>query len=611
MNTDNLNISKDLVFPIEAVTQKLAFIGRTGSGKSYGAMDLAEEFLERGIQMVALDPVGIWHGLRTSADGKSKGYSIPIFGGEYEDIPILPNSGALIANIIIDKGISAIIDVNFMRKGERKQFVTDFAEQLFIRKKKNKTAIHLFLEEAQSFAPQRVMKGEERMLGAMEDIVKLGRNYGIGCSIITQRPQSVHKDCLNQTEALFAFQINGAHERKAIEEWIVDKGLEKKTVATDLAGLEVGNCFLWSPQWLRTLKKIRFRKRKTFDTSKTPIAGETNIKSRTLAPIDLEKIKSDIESIVIQTKENNPVELKKQIAELHRQLNVQKVNQKTPVNPIDDKKFENLKAELAEYKSKYELCFNRINDIDKKLAGFSKHLSHAKNTLHESGLLFEKAQSLVPDLIGDISGLTVMPASISGKNILPNPHPFFGAHIHHENSQIKATGKNMHVAKSSFNNVPFIKLGKCERAILTALAQRIGTKSSKSYIGVKSGYSSRSGSFSNALSNLRKGNLIIGNGDDIEITRDGWQTLGDYEPLPIGEALHQYWFSELHKAESMILKVLVDGHPQAFSKEELGKATGYAHTSGSFSNALSKLRTLELIEGGGGNISASKSLFEN
>ena len=36
------------------------------------------------------------------------------------------------------------------------------------------------------------IRGQERMLGAMEDIIKLGRNYGIGVSLLSQRPQSVN-----------------------------------------------------------------------------------------------------------------------------------------------------------------------------------------------------------------------------------------------------------------------------------------------------------------------------------------------------------------------------------------------------------------------------------
>lgn len=51
------------------------------------------------------------------------------------------------------------------------------------------------------------------MLGAVEDIVRLGRNYGSGCMLLSQRPQSVNKEVLNQVECLFVGQINEAHAR--------------------------------------------------------------------------------------------------------------------------------------------------------------------------------------------------------------------------------------------------------------------------------------------------------------------------------------------------------------------------------------------------------------
>lgn len=39
----SLTLAPDLKLPIAAVTEKLGFLGRTGSGKSYAAMRLAEE----------------------------------------------------------------------------------------------------------------------------------------------------------------------------------------------------------------------------------------------------------------------------------------------------------------------------------------------------------------------------------------------------------------------------------------------------------------------------------------------------------------------------------------------------------------------------------------
>jgi hypothetical protein len=191
-------------------TQKYGFIGRSGSGKSYAAMRLAELFLDADAQVIALDWVGIWWSLRLAAGGKAPGFKhVYIFGGEHADVPLEPTSGALMADLVVDKHISVVLDVMHFRKAERTRFATAFAEQFFHRKKTARTACHLFIEEAQAYLPQMVRGDEARMVGVFEDIGKVGRNYGIGNSLISQRPQAINKDVLNQIEVLLAFQTNG------------------------------------------------------------------------------------------------------------------------------------------------------------------------------------------------------------------------------------------------------------------------------------------------------------------------------------------------------------------------------------------------------------------
>jgi hypothetical protein len=75
-----LKLADHLKLPeAEAVTQKYGFIGRSGSGKSYGAMRLAELFLAAGAQIIALDWVGIWWSLRLAANGKDVGFPTSTF----------------------------------------------------------------------------------------------------------------------------------------------------------------------------------------------------------------------------------------------------------------------------------------------------------------------------------------------------------------------------------------------------------------------------------------------------------------------------------------------------------------------------------------------------
>src|SRR5437867_6742954 len=97
-----LHLAKNLALPLDAITQKFAFLGRSGAGKTYGAGKFVEELLDAGAQVLILDPVGNWYGLRLAADGKSPGIPIPIFGGDRGDIPLLHTGGALVADLVVD-----------------------------------------------------------------------------------------------------------------------------------------------------------------------------------------------------------------------------------------------------------------------------------------------------------------------------------------------------------------------------------------------------------------------------------------------------------------------------------------------------------------------------
>src|SRR4051812_42011687 len=132
MVTHPIVLADGLALPIEAVAKKFAFMGISGSGKTYGAGRLVEQLLEHGAQTVIVDGVGIWWGLRLAADGKGDGFAnVYIFGGDRDDIPLEPTAGALIADVIVDSRISVVLDVSEFTGAEQRRFVTDFAVQLF------------------------------------------------------------------------------------------------------------------------------------------------------------------------------------------------------------------------------------------------------------------------------------------------------------------------------------------------------------------------------------------------------------------------------------------------------------------------------------------------
>lgn len=271
-----------------AGTQKYGWIARSGGGKSYGAGKLAELLFGAGVPLIVLDPVGNWYGLRLGADGKSPGLEIPVIGGPRGDLPLDLDRAAALAEWLVQHDGSAVIDLSELRKNERKRFVAAFAESLFHAAKSHRRPRMVVIEEAQVFAPQ-MSKGSEQMLGAIEDLVRLGRNYGIGSMLISQRPQSVNKEVLNQVECLFVGQLQGAHERKAIGDWCAGK--QQLMPAAALASLQPGTFFCWSPQWLQWFGKVRILSKSTFDGSSTPDLDDVDLAPGHINKMELEALR--------------------------------------------------------------------------------------------------------------------------------------------------------------------------------------------------------------------------------------------------------------------------------------------------------------------------------
>ncbi len=305
---------KNFHLPLEIATEKTAFIGRTGSGKTYGATKLAELLLDAGVQIIALDPVGVWRGLRIGAS-----FPIYVFGGMSGDFPLESTAGAVIADLIVDRSISAVLDVSqFETDTEKARFAAAFADRFFFRKKAAPSAVHIFVEEAQEFVPQNTQKGEERMLHSWQRIWKLGRNFGIGGSLISQRPQEVNKKALNQSGVLFAFQLTGMHERKAVSEWMAEKGITAGELAAILPKIEVGSPHVWSPNVIES-GIIHIAAKKSSDVSSTPKVG-VSARVPTLSPIDAEKLKADMAATVERAQANDPELLKKEISRLKAEI---------------------------------------------------------------------------------------------------------------------------------------------------------------------------------------------------------------------------------------------------------------------------------------------------
>jgi hypothetical protein len=315
-----LTIADNLEIPLEGVTETFGILAKRGMGKTYCGAVLAEEMLKASQQVIVADPVGVWWGLRNSADGAAPGLPIVVFGGAHGDLPLSAVMGPALAELAVSERLSMVLDLSALSKAEAVRLMTGFCETLYHR---NREPLHLILDEADAFAPQRPLPGHQRLLGAMDDLVRRGRARGIGVTMITQRPAVLNKDVLTQIEVLIALRMTAPQDQAAIDTWVRSHGTpeQREELMRSLPSLPIGDAWLWSPGWLDRFVRIHVRQRETFDSSATPKVGERIVApTASTAVVDLERIRIALEGAISEAQSEDSQVLRGQIADLQQQL---------------------------------------------------------------------------------------------------------------------------------------------------------------------------------------------------------------------------------------------------------------------------------------------------
>jgi hypothetical protein len=559
--THKLHIGDGLSLPTDAVTQTFAILAKRGVGKSYTASVMAEEMLKAGHTIIALDPTGAWWGLRSL-------YPVVIFGGEHADVPLEESAGEVVARSIVENRFPAVLDLSAFRKGQMIRFMVAFAETLY---RLNREAVHLFVDEADAFAPQARNYGgdENRMLGAMEDIVRRGRKRGIGCTLITQRPAVLNKNVLTQCEVLVALRLVHPKDIDAIEEWVnvhADPDTAREMIDS-LPSLGVGEAWFWSPGWGDLFQRVKVRHRETFDSGATPKAGEAPKRPKHLAEIDLAALGEQIKATVERAKADDPKELKRQLAEARKQLAAK------PTAP-------------AEKPARVEVPVLKDGQ-----------LARAERLVEKMMALMNEAREVYAPLAQAIAKAGNPPA-------LPKPLPPRPA-AHSAPAPRAAATPRVPVADGD------VKLGKAEFNVLRAL---YWTKDDRSTDFAKvcffAGYSPAASTVGVAMSRLRKVGWV--EPGSYRMTPAGLDNVpADVGPKPRGSELREWMRPKVGPAENRILDVLLADPGRSFTHDELADATGYSRDASTVGVALSKLRKFEAIEGTSrGGITAAPVLFE-
>lgn len=545
--TDGLRLGDGLVLPTRFATEGVVAVGMRGSGKSNTLVRWAEILYAAGIPFVAIDPKGDWGGIRSSADGTKPGLAVPVFGGLEESFPLTEQVGAAIADLLVDHNMSAVLDVSRLSIAARARFLTDFCNRLMDRHQLEPHVRCVILEEAHRYIPQQVSRETAKVKEAAAAILLEGRAFGLGCWAATQRPARLHKDVLEEVGTAVLHRIGAAatNDLRTISGWVKHEELSDEIVPS-LTRLESGEAWVLAPSTLGIATRVKIDRRTTWDSASTPLVGAESRPTLTLADIDAGAIKEALAETIERAKADDPKELRRRIAQLERDLADARAAVPEPL--VEEIEVPVLPAEtIAELREALTPVLDKISEISRCVAEFS--LAPAPAT----------------------AARPTSPATPPR----PSPPPVVAR---------PTVGSDM-------------RLGKAERSILTVLAQHPEGRT-KTQLTTLAGYT-YSGGFRNALATLRSaGYLVGGNNQTMFATVDGIDALGDWEPLPTGPDLLRYWLGEksLGKAERAVLSTLVARYPDQIPGPELAGVCGYEF-SGGFRNALSRLRTLELIVG--------------
>jgi hypothetical protein len=614
-----LRLAKDLSLPLDAVSRTFGILAVRGAGKSNTAAVMAEEMFKAQLPFCVIDPVGSWFGLRSSSDGSAAGLSIPIFGGKHGDVPLERGAGELIADLIVEKRLTCVLDLSrFDSESDKKAFLLAFARRLY---QKNENPLHLFLEEADDYIPQSPMGDEKQLLRAWENIVRRGRARGIGMTLITQRSAAVAKMVLTQVETLFAMRTTGPQDIAAIEAWVKYHQVGKDVLST-LASLEDGEAWVWSPHYLKTMSRHQIRRRETFDSGATPknVRAKDTRPPATLADIDLTALQERMAATIEKAKADDPRELRKQIADLKKQV-AQAVAQPNPTTAPERQPKPVLTDADRALLEKLALRFDALS-VAKRGADFLVGLK----AFHAS--LDEYAQRLINVLATEDAKFLAALESKGFQKILnklsalsPQPlapsTPFAGrradaparAHASSRRPLSTSTAAVSHDVRRAGVPPASGDLPKMHRAMLIALAQHQDGLT-KQQILVHTTYAS-SGPVSKAFADLARESYVELDGNRLRITDAGLAALGSFDPLPVGDELRAWLLNgdKLSTMEKALLTRICDAYPNAIRKGEILDQAGYA-SSGPVSAAFAKLVAYNYaVPHGKSTLKAAEELF--
>lgn len=589
------------------IASRMLVQANSGGGKSRAIRQLLEETHGR-VQHLVIDPEGEFPTLRERFD-----YVLAAKTGG--DAIAHPKYAKRLCHHLVELGVSAVLDLYDLTLDERREFVRHFLTELMALPRSLWHPIIVVIDEMHVFAPEA---GQSQAAEAVTALATQGRKRGFCLVGATQRISKLHKD-------VAAELLNKMIGRTGLDIDVKRAGDELGMHKDERAGLKTlapGEFFVYGPA---IANEVQIVKTGAVTTSH-PEAGKVG----SAPPPPSAKIRAMLAQLADLPKEAEEEartldDFKRQVATLRTQLTkAQKSGTivEKPVTVIDQRAIERAVAAAAraqagtikQLRDALDVAMKFIINISTKnfdVAGVDKaeleravqsamakatelvdrKLSARTKEMDELRLAAQRvAEKLKRVLSADAEDVVIDVAVTRNEPFSVSPSP---TRRNGDGVTQRATSRAI---PSSNGNGNGADLPKGKQKIINALAEleAIGVESpGRAQLGMFAGYNLTGGTGGQHIADLNSVGLIdLPDKGVVRLTDEGRAAAEAIDPPSSLDELHERMLGKLPEGQRKILKHLIEVHPDAISRAELGEAVGYNLTGGTGGQHVADLVTL-------------------
>lgn len=561
-----------------------------GGGKSFLLRNMNETFSGH-VQQIIIDLEGEFLSLREK-------FPFALLSVEGGDIPLNVKHAGTYAKKFMESQMSVIIDLSDLVPGDREIFVRDFLHALMNLPKNLYHPLLLYIDEVAKFCPQ---DEDALSTNAVIDVAARGRKRDIGVILATQRISNVHKSLTSEMgNKMIGRTFQDIDQVRAGKQlgW-------KPSQSTALRSLKPGEFYCFGPALQDEIIKF-----------KVPpvVTNHKKMSSRTMAPPTPKEIQEIITSLGDLPEEaENDLKTIYGLQEEVKRLNHLIVHSgKSPISALEtvnrikeplQKEIERLKGDLF-YSEETNVRQEKILDLHRD---FVKVITHAADAFHTLGIVpfIVKGD---PDKKGwlqvgeklSFPGIDVAyPYTMGPEGKIEKNGDIIEMPLDQSEKKEKPWTELVVTGTEDLTNREGTRIeppiGKMGKTMLSFLFM-FDAGFTDYQLATGCDYTPSSGSFKDALRQLKRLGYVLGDKDDLTANLETKKEVSNIIILPIRTRLTSaaYW-DKLGAMEKNIASYIHMSHTNYVTPDMIAEACKYSPNSGSFKDAIRNLIKLELI----------------